>query len=86
MLLFALMAAFSAGALFAQPNSQPRPPSPVIHVCFAGCSRGEGMTLVLENGPYVADKGREGIALKSPPPRQVHSPGKRHQTFRFCAI
>lgn len=57
---FALL--LSASALFAQTNSTADPALPaVVHVCFAGCGRGEGMTLFLENGRYV-DKDAQGVA------------------------
>jgi hypothetical protein len=37
------------------------PLPPVVHICFAGCARGSGMTLPLENGHYVAKDAR-GVA------------------------
>lgn len=51
------------------PNQKPSGPSrntsltlpPVVHMCFAGCARGNGMTLPLENGHYVAKDG-QGVA------------------------
>jgi hypothetical protein len=49
-------------ASYEPPNHKPSSPAPnvalplpaVVHMCFAGCARGSGMTLPLENGHYVA--------------------------------